>query len=366
MINSFKGLKDVEFSDCGDINIIVGDNNTCKTSVLEAVQLLKNPLNFREVLRIARKRDIAARIPRGLSALDSFLNMFNINQEEPLKEMSIDFKAENKINVFSLIGQFEEVYMTNEEIKEMYKQIGRIYFSLDDEHDESIPIKMFSGEIKFNDFVEEVITNEILGSYGYIGEKKNSEDLFNIDYLSSVDHINERFSTSRITEAILNNEKSGLLDLIQLFDENIDGLEVLGKENSSRQTTYIRNKGERYLPISSYGDGLKKVLALSSALLRVDNGILLIDEIETAIHTSALRDVFLWLMTVTKKQNNQIFLTTHSDEALRSFLENNIDSDLDLNIVVYRLENIENRIIARRFSEEKATRIILDNGGDLR
>lgn len=65
-----------------------------------------------------------------------------------------------------------------------------------------------------------------------------------------------------------------------------------------------------------------------------------------------------------KKQNIQIFLTTHSDEALRNFLLNNEEHNLD--IAIYRLENIQGSIIARRFSEEKARRIVIENGGDLR
>ena len=40
------------------------------------------------------------------------------------------------------------------------------------------------------------------------------------------------------------------------------------------------------MPLSTYGDGIKKVIALAGRIADAQNGILLIDEIETSIHTS--------------------------------------------------------------------------------
>ncbi len=42
------------------------------------------------------------------------------------------------------------------------------------------------------------------------------------------------------------------------------------------------------MPLSIYGDGLKKDLLLAASIILAKDGILLIDEIETAIHVSAL------------------------------------------------------------------------------
>ena len=33
-INYFRGIKDLEISNCNDINIIMGDNNSGKTSII--------------------------------------------------------------------------------------------------------------------------------------------------------------------------------------------------------------------------------------------------------------------------------------------------------------------------------------------
>lgn len=42
-INLFRGIENLEIEDLGAVNIIVGDNNAGKTSVLEAIQFLCAP-----------------------------------------------------------------------------------------------------------------------------------------------------------------------------------------------------------------------------------------------------------------------------------------------------------------------------------
>ena len=39
-IGCYRGLKDIVLSDIGKINVIIGENNSGKTSILEALQLL--------------------------------------------------------------------------------------------------------------------------------------------------------------------------------------------------------------------------------------------------------------------------------------------------------------------------------------
>lgn len=360
-IDSFKGIEKLKLDKCGDINIIVGDNNTCKTTVLEAIQCLQYPNDFRELIKVIRKRYISTNKLSGITVLESFLNVFNAEQKESEKKVKIRFIANDIENIFQIQGEVKEVYITENELLEMTKY-QRIK---DDQYDEEVPVKEFRGNIEYNDKAVEVFINEVTDIYRY-GENNSliNESIFEINYLSSVDHVNERFSTRIISNAIKNNEKSGLLDLLKLFDNNIIGLEILPVGNGNRSITHIEHKKYGFMPVASFGDGLKKVLALASIILSTQNGVVLIDEIETAIHTSALSKVFQWLMKVAEKQNIQIFATTHSEEALRNFLENNENFNLD--ICIYRLENVDGDILARRFSGKKATRIIIENGGDLR
>lgn len=301
IIKSFKGIEEFRLENCGDINILVGDNNTCKTTVLEAIQFFQAQSDFREIIRIARKRDITARIP-SITVLESFLNAFNAKQDDSHKKIEIGYNNEKSTNLLRVFGMVQDIYVTENDIIELSKnqRINK------DNFDENEPIKEFRGILEYNQTSTEVYINEISDVYRF-GDKNipiKKEDVLKVSYLSSIDHTNERFSSRIISEAIINNEKSGLLDLLKLFDENIDGLEIVATKNSFRATTYIKHKVYGFLPVSSFGDGLKKVLALASIILSTENGILLIDEIETAIHTNALGNIFKWILELAK---NRIF-----------------------------------------------------------
>lgn len=74
------------------------------------------------------------------------------------------------------------------------------------------------------------------------------------------------------------------------------------------------------MPLSTYGDGIKKVLVLSNAIARAAGGILLIDEIETAIHKKYYDDIFRFIVKACRAFDVQIFITTHSLEAIDGLL----------------------------------------------
>ena len=50
------------------------------------------------------------------------------------------------------------------------------------------------------------------------------------------------------------------------------------------------------MPLTTYGDGIKKVIALANAVASIKDGILLVDDYETAIHPKAMDQVFRFLL----------------------------------------------------------------------
>ncbi|MGL5616302.1 MAG: AAA family ATPase [Sarcina sp.] len=354
-IQTFKGVENLKLSNLGDINILVGNNNTCKTSLLEAIQLFEYPDELREVIRIARIREIMKRRPGAISIMESFLNIFNAKQEEN-KKISLKCNIDNESHLLEIKGIVDEVYVINDEFSE-YK---------DSEFNEETPIREFLGTLIYNNNEEKITMDDISAKKIYrnsaIGRRK--KNVLKVNSVSSADYLNEAYSLRNLSEAIKKNEKLELLTLLKNFDDKIDGIEILPSKTSPFPITYIKHLEYGFMPLSSFGDGIKKVLTLASAVLRIENGVLLIDEIETAIHTSALNNVFRWLLETCKLLNIQIIATTHSDEAIRNLLL--AYKDLEYNMCIYRLERYEEEVISRRFSGEKAYDIVVNSGGDLR
>lgn len=70
------------------------------------------------------------------------------------------------------------------------------------------------------------------------------------------------------------------------------------EENGRRRGIYkiLSKSHKKALPLNAYGDGMKKAVLLMSAVIAAEDGVLLIDEFETAIHTSAMQNLMLLLL----------------------------------------------------------------------
>ena len=93
-IESFRGIENLQLDDARQINILVGENNTGKTSILEAISLWEYPLEIYNFIKVARNREMIispSLHSYSLMAYDSFLNLFNKNQHE---DMGLSLKTQ--------------------------------------------------------------------------------------------------------------------------------------------------------------------------------------------------------------------------------------------------------------------------------
>lgn len=77
-IHRFRGLRDLILEDLGQINVLVGVNNSGKTSVLEAISTYCNPLDILEWINTAWRREIKS---SRKSKLESLKWLFPQNSE---------------------------------------------------------------------------------------------------------------------------------------------------------------------------------------------------------------------------------------------------------------------------------------------
>jgi predicted ATP-dependent endonuclease of OLD family len=320
-IETFRGIADLKLKNLGEINIIAGINNSGKTSVLEAINLLERPLDMVNVVYIARRRGVLSEL---LPHFDSFLNLFNVNCERyrvllsgKLKDSNINLKIEGTLGTRLL-----EPEKVREEFNDYH--VDNIYFI------EKIQQKngIFSGFIEFTED-ENVSKKEILVSQAdkQLIANKNEKEIIKIKYLSSIGHM---IWLNPLSDVIKAGLKGAIVELLKIFDPQIKGLEII------KDIPYIEHNAIRLMPLSTYGDGLKKVLSLAVSMVMAKDGILLIDEIETAIHIGALKNVFAWFVEACKQYKVQVFATTHSLEVIDAMLSCIKDNDDPLRIITLK------------------------------
>ena len=108
-----------------------------------------------------------------------------------------------------------------------------------------------------------------------------------------------------------------IVDDMKLFEPDLDSIHFLTSVGSrSGVLVGLRGRGHR-LPIDSYGDGMRRLLAMRLSFVGAANGFLLIDEIDTGLHWTIMEDMWRLVVEVARRSNVQIFATAHGYDCIR-------------------------------------------------
>lgn len=359
-IDCYRGINQLTLEDFNHVNILVGDNNAGKTSVMEMICVLRAPLVVGIWNEIAEKKSSSS---RGTMYYKAYDNIFPIDQEKKVQfsgeftefgnlsvcmlatneERSITEREQNRINGFIRTGNqnIEDVYVDTNVMKiNIQAQNDKIEFEIYDFQKK--PPKEAPNNL-------EVIDNRTR----YNG---------NAVFLEPRDGLENNFRYMR--RAILDTEyHEQLIEILKEFDSAIT--DIFAIEEMGSTVYYVRTSEHRSaIPISVYGDGLKKSLVIFAAMISCKNGIVLIDEVETSIHTSAMSPIFRMLVKWARRLNIQLYVSTHSKEALDILLT--CGDDYSEGINVYTLYRNEQRNYVRKLSCKEALDLQNKMGMELR
>lgn len=362
-IESYRGLREITMSDLGQVNILIGENNSGKTSVLEAIQLLDNSNVLNNMVTISSRRES---ISRRNQMIPFDMLLYSFPMQGSYKEIHIEAWSDKYDECrIEICGKLRREWFSIDEIspaeEERYKQYC----------DEEGMIRELSGEYNFECGVKshrKFYFNEVQLRPQLIDEDENQMRdrissvgrIRRVQYISPLDIYTGKTISASLYRGMRAEEKRRLLDLLRLFDERIIGIEIGVQYNSPVIFVELEDCG--LAPISVFGDGLKKVLTLASAVIKMRGGIVLIDEFETGIHKYALIQVAKWLAAVTERYDVQIFLTTHSSDAIEALVQAQADFN---NINAYRLEHYKGRIYVKQFRGRDLYDLKIGRGMDI-
>lgn len=378
-IHQFRGLRDLELKDLGQINLLVGMNNCGKTSVLEALLLYANPLDIKTWLTLSRLREGALRLPSSrfeslqwlfpkqpqILEAESIPTGIKISSQgaSAIKEIAINYQDREEIRFF-----VKPEPVTPEDVFEEYEkefQETSSQLELDIEITQNPKSPNLKGMIPVG--VERKIIFEGTGKASIFPELKKEWKKLSlpIAIITPESHRSNFGQLRLLSKASFENFKFDVIQLLKIMDDDIEDLEILiNPQTVSHQASiYIQHKKLGLTPLNTFGDGVRRLLHIALQLPRAKDGILLIDELESTIHTEALEESFQWLVDGCKKMNVQLFATTHSLEAIDNLLDAT-ESDIDL--VFYRLEQGHNKTKVTRHPRERLQRLRENLGQEVR
>lgn len=309
-INQFRGIQQLTISDFSNINLIAGDNNSGKTTFLEAIQLLFTKSNLGSVKNVITQRTVLN--PNSSSFYISFIKMFNMEQKENQLNFSIYADSDKGPLEFELKGNEKSVSgddalqlsMISPRQKALYKKSAYLPET----------VKLFTGNIitqtgnktTEKDILFTSLDNVITGSL----IKKE------IYYIPSFGHL--RYD---LLKNIVDNleYKKLVIDILRQFDDSIADICYTKADDGTYLETIITKNGVN-MPFSVYGDGIKKILFILNKMFDAADSILMIDEIETGLHKKYYDTLFPVVFALAEKLNVQLFIATHSIEAIDAIL----------------------------------------------
>lgn len=370
-IKNFRMLEDLEIPKLGRVNLIVGKNNSGKSTILEALRIYAgkaNPSLLREILlghdeSVNLDGDAASENPEGswFSLKNLFLNRkfpetldesigIYTNQKEILKIDFLFYRTSEEPDVDDE-GQF--IGIIRRRIAILPSSINEI-----DDSSEIVPavrITHESGRVTWIDlpsgFRRPSMTN------------RNFEDSFttNCSYVST-----EFFSPDTLAKLwdsiTLSTYEETVLSALRIIDENVERLAFV--EDRSKFTSrdvsrlsIVKMKGsDSRIPLNSMGDGMSRILQLILSVFPAKDGFLLIDEFENGLHFSVQEEVWRIVFKLANELNIQVFATTHSWDCIESFSKVANEDDNEDGILIKlsrsKLLNDNEKVKATVYSED--------------
>ncbi|OQX07999.1 MAG: hypothetical protein BWK80_48750 [Desulfobacteraceae bacterium IS3] len=360
VIHRFRGLRDIELSNLGRINLLVGPNNSGKTSVLEAISAYCRPLDPLEWLSTAWRREIkSSRIPM-MDALKWLFPQAAGGDLEYLYKGKVRLSATGTFQIFEVSADYREISGI-EDVGESDSEIGSIDGDIIRRGAE-LTLKA-SADNPLLGFEQLSQNFQIWENERFVKRRTSKEYTLPVTTITPFSHRVEPLQVKLFTDAAFQQVTDYVMYIAKQLDSDINGIQILDK-TGMRSGVYIEHAKTGLSPISVFGDGLRRTLTIALNLPLVRDGILLIDEIETSIHTSALKTVFQWLANSCEKLNVQLFATTHSIEAIDAILS--VDKEIKKDLAAYRLPSPETDGKVKRFGDDLLYRLRHERGMDVR
>jgi AAA15 family ATPase/GTPase len=291
-VENFKCFESFEMDDIGQFNLIVGDNNVGKTSVLEALLLDGNLDNTLYFLSLAFKTRLDINIP-----LDEGFNFMKFYLNKKVNSQIISYNFSER-NIFSI------ELSTLDKLNQQQRN----------------EVMSLTPQPKIKDVAILKNQNEVLNiravSVYFISESYVPFIPFNLGYGNDL----IRFYSERLQKSA--ESKAQFIKELDCFIPNIHDIEISTADIKGTNLLNIRIRNiDEMIPLPMFGEGANKLFRILSEIVVNANGKLLIDEVDTGIHYSRFKQYWKTILISAKRNSVQLFMTTHSQECLKYFKE---------------------------------------------
>lgn len=318
---NYRGFERYKLSNLARVNLLVGKNNSGKSSILEAVQILAARPTSLVLYEIAERRAETSNVfekPYGpRESYFDFSGFFHGREVRGGSKLSLRTKSDEggatldfEVVAAEANGAGESEYpgALSPPLGLRLKTHGDASGSQPTQS--SVPLKA------------KVDVTSYGNALNFVASARPKHPDTSVQFVAQ-ESLDGELMRELWDEIVLEGREQEVVDALQILEPKLSSIMFLsgGRPSSSRPSDGILLgfEGERRRrPLGSEGEGMRRLLALALCLTTAREGVLLIDEVDTGLHYSILGDVWLLIVETAKRYNIQVFLTTHSYDCVRA------------------------------------------------
>ena len=314
-LSGYRGFPKFAMNGLGRVNLIVGKNNSGKTSILESLQLLASGSDPNALWRILTRRgEIVVPEPSPSRAPQAEIDVAHLFHGHEIQ-----------------LGAELEISTTNQEpnrflryvVSEAKQEESPVLFAQlvgEDPTATRLAVKVSGGPPAFSlppipISKQGAVRNEVLQQLANVAPRITPRPQTTAQYIPG-----ESLPVAELlalwNSIVLTPDEDRVTEALRFIDDKIERVASVGmapvyypgyaafpahggfavRLRNARKNTNERNEekkeADKRVPIGSFGDGIWRILGLAVGVSRAKDSLLLVDEIDTGLHYSVMADMW--------------------------------------------------------------------------
>lgn len=321
VIKNFRGLDHLTIPQLGRVNMVVGKNNSGKSSLLEAVSLYAAPIAIAGMLHARNEYEVMT----GANGKDQIRLLFQHL-----------FYGRN-------LGTFEVGPLSGS---------GLLRAKVQGSAPLVVPLRESPAAYLELTLEGSVTYHTVQSSWDKIPQERlTGKASARIPYATvPAGGLADQDVGLLWDEITLTDTEQTVVSALQVLAPDVERLSLVANGRTDR-TMMVRLKGEkRPIPLRSMGDGMSRVLGITLSLVNASGGFLLIDEFENGLHYTVQTDLWRLILRVAAQLDVQVFASSHSWDAVEAFQQAAAEDGQNEGLLI-RLERKQDHVRAITYSE---------------
>ena len=304
-MTGFRAFESYTLDSLSSVNLVVGKNNSGKTSVLEAIELLVSDGSPAAISESAQRRDEMHPVEwRGAyRRAPTIAHMFHGHGCEPGAKFVLG-AGQGLPSVTVELRSFE--HLDEEAVADLFDE------RFPPEVAPAMGLAITCGAGKRPSVVIPVTEDGLL-----LHDLLRRWTVRTSPRFLSLTSMDPPFMSEAWNDLVTEGRESEIVEDMKLLMPDIDSIHFLtsGRMPRGGIVVGLRDGGSRF-PLGTFGDGMRRLLLLRLALANNAGGYVLVDEVDTGLHWTVMAGMWRLLVEVACKSRMQVFATTHSHDCI--------------------------------------------------